>query len=66
MVKECRILSDVDIMRKQSKEQCLEEELKVLKCIRAFQIQFKTKDDLFIVALIYLKRLYNGVKEKLN
>lgn len=66
MVKECRLLSTDDIMRKQSKEQCMQEELKVLKCIRAFQLQFRTQDDLFVVALLYLKRLYTGVKEKLN
>jgi hypothetical protein len=66
MVKECRLLSNEDILRKNTKEQCMNEELKVLKCIRAFQLQFRTQDDLFIVALIYLKRLFNGVKEKLN
>lgn len=66
MVRDCRLLNVSDIQKKNSKEQCVREELKVLKCIRAFQLQFHTKDDLFIVALIYLKRLYLGVKEKLN
>ena len=66
MVLDCRLMSNKDILRKTSKEQCVREELKVLKCIRAFQLQFRTKDDLFIIALIYLKRLYMGLKDKIN
>ena len=54
------------VMETTSKEACLAEERKILKCMQAFQQQFRTKDDLFIVSLIYLKRLYLKLKSKIK
>lgn len=66
LVRECKVLNNNDILKKSSKDYCRKEELKVLRCIRAFQLQFHTSDDLFIVALIYLKRLFLGLKQKMG
>jgi hypothetical protein len=54
------------VMETTSKEACIAEERKILKCMHAFQQQFRIKDDLFIVTLIYLKRLYLKLKSKIK